>query len=218
MAKGQEKASIHGQDDGMYLKRLVRYIHLNPLEALVVKHPEKFQWSSHRAYIGAAEYVWLTTDLVLSRFATNRKDAIHNFIEFMRPQPEIEIDAKNIIKAFSQGLYGSEEFIKETAPLYEIIPDQVAKKVLSLEDALTHICHKFQVDLKDLSSPHKHKNIVDARSILGLLGRIGQQKWNLQDVAILLKKNHGSISRLASRAKADPVLISYAETLISNQT
>lgn len=202
-------------DDGMYLKRLVRYIHLNPLEAFLVIHPEEYRWTSHRAYLEMDEYTWLTKELVLSRFAATRNEARRNFIEFIQPKDEVKIDTAAITKAFRTGMYGSEDFINNTAPLFEKTTVQSTTKVIPLEEALIQVCSKFQVNLKDLCSSNKHKHIVDARSILPLLGRIGGQNWNLQDVATLLNKNHGSISRLASRAKEDSALINFVNSLLS---
>ena len=124
---------------------------------------------------------------------------------------------KNIIEAFRSGVYGSDDFIQEIAPMNKE-KIQLPKTVLPLDEALTHICHQFQVCLKDLSSDSKQKNLVDARSALALalIGRIGQQEWNLQDVATLLNKNHGSISRLASKAKLKPTISNYVQNLISS--
>lgn len=201
-------------DDGMYLKRLVRYIHLNPHEAFLVNHPEEYHWSSHRAYLGINDFTWLAKDLVLSRFASNQNEAVQRYIEFTQPDSEAKTDAKNIMTAFSLGIYGSDDFIKEKIPMIEQKSVQRVPKVLSLEEALSHVCHKYQVNLKDLSSDNKKKHIVEARSTLALLGRIGQQNWNLQDVATLLNKNHGSISRLASKAKTKSELVCFAHSLL----
>ena len=39
-------------DSERYLKELVRYIHLNPVRAGIVKLPNQYQWSSHNVYLG----------------------------------------------------------------------------------------------------------------------------------------------------------------------
>lgn len=49
-------------DDDSYLLHLVRYIHLNPVKAGIVKEPEAYQWSSHRYYLGRGTLEWLVTD------------------------------------------------------------------------------------------------------------------------------------------------------------
>jgi len=65
-----------------YLLQLVRYIHLNPVVAGIVGSPDRYPWSSHRAYIGYRRDSWLTTDMVLSVFATNKRQAIDAYRAF----------------------------------------------------------------------------------------------------------------------------------------
>ena len=43
-------------EEGSYLKRLVRYIHLNPVEANLTARPEQYPWSSYNAYFNKATY------------------------------------------------------------------------------------------------------------------------------------------------------------------
>jgi hypothetical protein len=53
--------------------KLINYIHYNPVRAGVVRAPEESDWTSHRAYVGAAPAPrWLSveTGLALSDFAT----------------------------------------------------------------------------------------------------------------------------------------------------
>lgn len=153
--------------------------------------------------------------MVLSRFADSRIEAILRLKEFTLSQLETKMEAKEISKVFSQGIYGSSDFIKEITPsLICMQTEKKEKKAISLGEAVDHVCLKFSLDLNALSNSNKHKNIVDARSALALLARIGQQDWNLQDIALLLNKNHGSISRLVSRAKNEPELLSFVNLLL----
>jgi REP-associated tyrosine transposase len=59
LLQGRYKAIICESD--RYLGELVRYIHLNPVRARMVKRPEDFAYSSHRAYIGSDQAGWLTS-------------------------------------------------------------------------------------------------------------------------------------------------------------
>lgn len=80
--QGRFKALLVDADS--YLLELVRYIHLNPVRAGLVSDPADYAWSGHRAYLGAAQVHWLTTDWVLSQLSKHRKAAIkryHDFIE-----------------------------------------------------------------------------------------------------------------------------------------
>ena len=52
-----------------YFLRLLRYIHMNPVRAHLVEEPEAYPWSGHGAYLGQMEFVWLTTEYGLGKFA-----------------------------------------------------------------------------------------------------------------------------------------------------
>ena len=47
--RGRYKAIVVDKD--AYLAQVVRYIHLNPLEAGLVEEPQAYEWSSHRFYL-----------------------------------------------------------------------------------------------------------------------------------------------------------------------
>src|SRR5215470_16599509 len=51
--RGRYKAIVVDKDN--YLAQVVRYIHLNPVAAGIVREPEKFMWSSHRFYLRPKE-------------------------------------------------------------------------------------------------------------------------------------------------------------------
>jgi putative transposase len=66
--------SIICQEDA-YLQELVRYIHLNPLRAKIVKDMEeldKYPYSGHSAVMGKVKREWQDIDYVLSCFGKNR--------------------------------------------------------------------------------------------------------------------------------------------------
>jgi len=47
-----------------YFAELVRYIHLNPVRAGIVKSPTDYTWSGHNAYLGKGHIPWLTREKV----------------------------------------------------------------------------------------------------------------------------------------------------------
>ena len=61
--QGRFKAFLVDQD--AYGLALVRYLHLNPVRARLVRAPAAYRWSSHRAYLGREGLAWLSTDWVL---------------------------------------------------------------------------------------------------------------------------------------------------------
>jgi putative transposase len=70
-------------DTDEYLKELAHIFILTRCAAVLVKSPEKYRWSSHRAYLGKMTLPWLETDFILSTFSpTDRKRAQASFKQF----------------------------------------------------------------------------------------------------------------------------------------
>src|SRR4030066_1401664 len=78
--QGRCKACVVDADS--YLLELVRYIHLNPVRAKLVADPADYRWSGHLAYLGKVHKEWLTTDWVLSQFASSTGAARQSYGAF----------------------------------------------------------------------------------------------------------------------------------------
>ncbi len=66
-----------------YLLEAVRYVHLNPVWAGIVRRPEFYRWSSHRAYLNLEAQGWVVTDSVLQMFGRSPDDAVHEYALFV---------------------------------------------------------------------------------------------------------------------------------------
>jgi len=61
-------------DEDVYFQELVRYIHLNPLRAKIVKNVselDRYAWCGHRVIMGRRKAEWQAADYVLSWFGQN---------------------------------------------------------------------------------------------------------------------------------------------------
>ena len=75
--RGRYKAIVVDKD--AYLAQVVRYIHLNPVEAGLVEEPEVYEWSSHRFYLRPKQAPkWLRLEEVMSEF-----DSVTGFHRFV---------------------------------------------------------------------------------------------------------------------------------------
>ncbi len=80
--QGRYKAILVERDS--YLLELARYVVLNPLRADMVKHLERWPWSSYQATCGqAAAPAWLQTDWILAQFGQRRATAIAKYVAFV---------------------------------------------------------------------------------------------------------------------------------------
>lgn len=66
-----------------YHLEVSRYIHLNPVEAKMVKSPKSYPWSSYSAYISNTKipHVTVTTEKILSFFPDPQKENYRKFVE-----------------------------------------------------------------------------------------------------------------------------------------
>ncbi|MFH1726055.1 MAG: transposase [Elusimicrobiota bacterium] len=75
--QGRFKAII--VNDDAYLIHLLRYIHLNPIKAGLVRSPEEWPWSGHREIMGRHERGLIDSDRVLNLFDPDRKKALAQY-------------------------------------------------------------------------------------------------------------------------------------------
>ncbi|MGZ8843464.1 MAG: transposase, partial [Pyrinomonadaceae bacterium] len=109
LLQGRHK-SILCQSD-RYLAELVRYIHLNPVRAKMVRRPEAYEYSSHRKYLGleAAGIV----DPLLRHFGARKTVARERFGQFV--MAGIKHGHRDDFYQTDDGrILGSEEFVEAT--------------------------------------------------------------------------------------------------------
>jgi REP element-mobilizing transposase RayT len=81
--QGRYKAILVEADT--YATELSRYIHLNPVRAGLVTHPEQYPWSSYACYAGQQKKPdWLTVDFILGYFDKKPSCAHRRYREFVQ--------------------------------------------------------------------------------------------------------------------------------------
>ena len=74
-------------DEDTYFRELVRYIHLNPVRAKVVKNMselDKYHWSGHSVLMGNLKHEWQDRDYVLSWFGDKERDARRAYRKYVQ--------------------------------------------------------------------------------------------------------------------------------------
>ena len=106
-----------------YLKELVRYIHLNPLRACIVKDIENYTWSSHHAYLGKAHPNWLTVNYLLQQFGVTEKRATKHYREFIGQPP-----SASTLAALRKGTAADDRLIGDDSWTRAMLDQPVAGK------------------------------------------------------------------------------------------
>jgi putative transposase len=73
-------------DEDHYFKELVRYIHLNPLRAKIVKdlsELDRYPWCGHRVLLGNVKHSWQDTSYVLSWFGKRQGSALRAYRQYL---------------------------------------------------------------------------------------------------------------------------------------
>lgn len=188
-------AKLVGADE--YLLVLLRYVHLNPVDAKIVRSPSEYPWSSHLAYAGqAVREPWLSTDFILRMFASDRAGACAAYRQFVAEgdpawRPDDEPTALEIALLPQPGTV--------VMPRYQA---PVANPQ-TLDSLLAEACTLFGIEIGDLRSARRDENAVCAR---GWVGReaVDRRIANLSEVARTLGRDRATlryaIRRLESRA------------------
>jgi REP element-mobilizing transposase RayT len=96
-----------------YLAELVRYIHLNPVRAGMVKRAEEYQYSGHRAYLGLEPAGIVDVDPVLRHFGGQRKLARRAYFDFVNAGMKLGHQS-GFYLAEDGRILGTEEFVDAT--------------------------------------------------------------------------------------------------------
>jgi len=183
-------------DEDVYFTELVRYIHLNPLRAKLVKslsQLDRYRWSGHSVLMGKVENDWQDRDYVLKWFGKTEgqaKDAYRNYVKKAIGEgrrPELvggglirSLGGWSAVKAMRRSgerelsddrILGSGEFVER------IIKEADAKIKFQLAVSGNHqkihaymskICKKEKVSIDELKAGSRRKQVSRVRGRIAI--------------------------------------------------
>jgi putative transposase len=195
-----------------YLAQLVAYLHLNPIRARIVKAPEDYPWSSHRAYIGLEQAPWLTTQFVLSQFSKQENKARSAFREFVCARcgeghkPEF-----HGVTTVDSRVFGDDDFVEEA-----LRNEPSAMATATMNDVLDAVTKLYGVTMEEIVSPGQGRRISQARA-LAAWGVFTLSSATLTELARKFERDVTSLSsaikRLVERSKRDEAISVKMDTL-----
>ena len=181
-------------EEQVYLKELVRYIHLNPLRAKIVKDLEalkRYQWCGHSVLMGKAEAGFQDASYVLRLFGQTTRQARRNYESFVSKgvgqgrRPELvgggllrSVGGWAALKGFrdvgvrikgDERLLGSSGFVER---VLKQANEQLEEKyrlqvgVISLQALIEKVAHYYKIDPGNLKSASKERPVTEARRVL----------------------------------------------------
>jgi REP element-mobilizing transposase RayT len=173
-----------------YFLRLLRYIHMNPVRARLVKEPNDYPWSAHGAYLGDTEFAWLTTNYGLSKFASNLEEARLKYRDYVLKE-ESEEELKELRQGFSDGqVLGDDTFLEDIRnSRSEPLPVKFSIPII-----IDAICEVYDIDQIALASSFRSKRLSIIRGAAVFLGR--QNGHTLEELAKAFNRDGSSLGRL----------------------
>ena len=211
--QGRYKAILVDADP--YLLQLVRYIHLNPVRAGLVKDPVDYPWSSHRAYVGREEISWLGTDGVLGYLAKRLTTGRQRFAAFVDAGKD-----EGHREEFHQGgadgrVLADDQFLERV-----LMSEEPPRPAVALSAIIGCISEAYEVSKEDLRGPARTRVLAEARRTIGWLARhFGAA--TIQEVAAYFHRDASTLSRHIGKIDAAerkgkgaiPQLSKYISTL-----
>jgi putative transposase len=178
-------------DKDAYLLELVRYIHLNPVRAKVVRDPERYRWTSHLSYLGKDNQGLVDTDLVLGQFGEKKPLSRRRYWEFIF-EGVGSGHQQRFYEVKDQRYLGEEKFIQEIekekggreSVVYEIPIEVIARGV----------SRAFGVAIDRVYSLTYERQGAHGRGIVAYLAR-GLGGWMVKDIAGHFRRSPMRISQ-----------------------
>lgn len=201
LLQGRHK-SILCQSD-RYLAELVRYIHLNPVRAGMLRRPEQYKYSGHRAYLGLDAAGMLDVDPVLRHFGAQKAFAREAYRQFVDAGIGDGHQAEFYL-AESGRILGTDEFVDATIHQIGEAGSASGKQnggsrefnVLALMQAVSEIC---EVGSAEFCGSGKNARAVMAKEMLALIGC--QEGASLKLLSEVTGMNSSTVSRRCDAAR-----------------
>jgi REP element-mobilizing transposase RayT len=214
-------------DEDAYFTELVRYIHLNPLRAKLIKslaQLDRYRWSGHGVLMGKVKNDWQNRDYVLKWFGKKQgeaKSAYRNYVKKGIDQgrrPELvggglirSLGGWSAVKAMRRSgerelsddrILGNGEFVEQIIKEAEgkiIYQLPVTEHPQKIDEFITQICKNEKVSIEELKAGSRHKEASRVRARIAI-GLVRTQGVALAEVARRLGVSTSAISKIIKRA------------------
>lgn len=179
-------------DRQSYLLELVRYIHLNPLRAGLIRQIDRYRWSSHPIYLRGDEKRVVSVNAVLEQFGGKRGEAIRRYRKFINDGLG-EGHREDYYQVIDQRFLGDEEFLEEAREKAEE-PEARFPVDIDLKDIVKVVCYEFGMRSERVSQREKSREVSQLRWIIGKLAA-EEAGYRLVEVARFFRRDPGVMSR-----------------------
>jgi len=198
-------------DEEIYLLELIRYVHLNPVRARIIKDIREldlYPWTGHSYLVGENKNEWQEIEEVLSYFGKKREDAQQRYRRFVEEaiiserRQDLEggglIRSKGRREPYDDRILGDGNFVEQILRKVEE-KEKKGESIIGREELATEISRYFGIDRKAIFKKSNQPTIVRARDVYcylscEMLKKTGEElrkELNKTSAAISISKRRG---------------------------
>ena len=214
-------------EEDAYFTELVRYIHLNPLRAKLVKSFEKldrYRWCGHGVITGKVKNGWQDRDYVLKWFGKKEGEAKKNYRQYVKKgieegrRPELvggglirSLGGWSAVKALRRSgdrelsddrILGSGEFVERTikeAHANVRYQFSVNEQAGKIDEYIAQVCKREKVSIEEIKAGGRRREASRVRARVAI-GFVKSHGVSLAEVGRQLGVTTSAVSRIISRA------------------
>ncbi|MFH1259209.1 MAG: transposase [Elusimicrobiota bacterium] len=213
-------------EEEAYLLDLVRYIHLNPIRAKIVKdlrELEGYKWSGYGTIMGEQEATWQDPEEILRRFGRSVREAREKYREFVeegiKQGKRKDLVGGGLIRSLGgltavlinrrsgqremgdDRILGPGEFV-EGILKNEEERDKLNKKVkkIGINKLKEVIGRHYKTTEEELTGKSQRRSITEARGVLSYIG-MKYAGLNGNQLAKIMRVSSSGISRMYARGE-----------------
>lgn len=202
-------------DSDVYLLELIRYIHLNPIRAGIIKELDNlasYRWCGHQQLLEKTGCRLLAEDDVLCLFARRKNAARRSYLQFLADGigqgkiPKLSQGGRRVSQSLDSALtdndlyddrvLGGGDFVERV-----LGPERAAEdNSLSLDVIVEKISDYYGISADELTLPSKERTIASAKAIICYLATRRNRLPGIE-VAKRLGYSASAVSRAAKRGQ-----------------
>ncbi|MBK8576269.1 MAG: transposase [Elusimicrobia bacterium] len=213
-------------DENAYLLELVRYIHLNPVRAKLVRGMEdlaRYPYTGHSVLMGNAKAAWQETEEILGHFSKTLDQARSKYEEFVAlglgqgkrvdliggglgrslgggPR-EVPLGMRGDRQLFDSRVLGEGEFVQrvlETVQKTEELQATLIYQKVDIYSVAEKVAKKYDIDVRLIFARNRMKRVSQAKALMAFLGTEHLRQSNTE-MARLLKMTPTAAGRARFR-------------------
>jgi len=211
--QGRYKAILCDKD--AYLLSLVKYIHLNPVRAKIVKTLKDYPWSSHRHYVERGEHQGIADkDQILRMLSEDKGRARRLYQVYMRESGGAE--REDIYATVGQMVLGDERFVEE-------VMGKTGRKELrgkrrreyTLSEIGGAVGELYGITLRRLREKGRDEGIQSGRRLISFVAK--EYGYKGQEIAEYLWKDPAGVTRYVKERKRFEAEIEKVHDILINK-